>query len=240
MLVIVLVQLIAMVPLLLYLLRDDLHTRFLSHWLDVRSIATLDMAVSSKKCRPNWISFLHSVRSAALDDIVHSASSLKWLSMRGISVSRLQMKVDAWRVDLCDVSLLKTSDLLHIGLDGCRSVTDECVRKIATRCCKLRSIRLKGCENVTDAGISALGAGCSQLQRINLAGCHMVTDAGVIVLGARCSQLYSIDLAGCHKVTDAGVIALAAGSSQLQSINLSGCDKVTDACVQSFGPMVLR
>ena len=211
MLVIVLVQLIAMVPLLLYLLRDDLHTRFLSHWLDVRSIATLDMAVSSKKCRPNWISFLHSVRSAALDDIVHSASSLKWLSMRGISVSRLQMKVDAWRVDLCDVSLLKTSDLLHIGLDGCRSLTDECVRRIATRCCKLRSIRLKGCENVTDAGISALGAGCGQLLSINLRDCYQVTDAGVSALVAGCGQLQSINLAGCYEVTKAGISALRRG-----------------------------
>ena len=211
MLVIVLVQLIAMVPLLLYLLRDDLHTRFLSHWLDVRSIATLDMAVSSKKCRPNWISFLHSVRSAALDDIVHSASSLKWLSMRGISVSRLQMKVDAWRVDLCDVSLLKTSDLLHIGLDGCRSLTDECVRRIATRCCKLRSIRLKGCENVTDAGISALGAGCGQLLSINLRDCYQVTDAGISALVAGCGQLQSINLAGCYEVTKAGISALRRG-----------------------------
>jgi hypothetical protein len=114
----------AMVPLLLHLLNDDLHTRFLSHWLDVRSIAILDVAVSSERCRPHWISFLHLVRSTAIDGMNHSASSVRWLSMRGISVSRLQMKVNAWQLRLCDLSLLKKFDLLHLGLKGCSSVTD--------------------------------------------------------------------------------------------------------------------
>ena len=152
-LLLIVLVLSAMVPFLLHLLNDDLHTHFLSHWLDVSSIAILDVAVSSERCRPHWISFLHLVRSAAIDDMDHSASSVRWLSMRGISVSRLQMKVNAWQVRSCDLSLLKSFELLHIGLNGCRNVTDGC---IAIRCCKLRSICLRGCKKVTDAGISAL------------------------------------------------------------------------------------
>jgi hypothetical protein len=38
------------------------------------------------------------------------------------------MKVDAWQVPGHGLSLLRTIDLLHIGLDGCSSVTDHCLR----------------------------------------------------------------------------------------------------------------
>ena len=73
------------------------------------------------------------------------------------------MKVNAWVVPGCDLSLLRTVDLLHIGLNGCINVTDDCIEMIATRCHKLSTIHLEGCNKVTDAGISALGAGCVEL-----------------------------------------------------------------------------
>ena len=118
--------------------------------------------------------------------MTHDASSMKWLSMRGICVLKLQMKVDAWQVPGHDLSLLRTIELLHIGHNGCSSVTDQCLMVIATRCPKLRSICLRRCIKVTDAGISALGEGCGQLQSINLDGCNKVTDVGISVLSAGC------------------------------------------------------
>ena len=44
------------------------------------------------------------------------------------------MKREAWRVPGCDLSLLKTSGLLHLGLNNCSSVTDECIVKAVNRC----------------------------------------------------------------------------------------------------------
>ena len=125
-----------MVQLLLHTLSDDLHTLLLNHWLDVRSLVSLDVAVSSKSSRPYWMMLLRSLRISSVDNIDHSASSLMWLISRGVCASRIQMKVNAWRVPGCDLSLLKTVNLVHLGLNGCKSVTDECLLKVANKCGK--------------------------------------------------------------------------------------------------------
>ena len=123
-----------MARLLSDLLNDDLHTLLLLHWLDVRSLATLDIAFSSNASRPYWMALIRSVRVTSIDNMVHGASSLMWLIQRGINATRIQMKVDAWRPPGCDLSLLKTKDLRHLGLDNCSNVTDGCSLKMANRC----------------------------------------------------------------------------------------------------------
>ena len=217
------------------LLSDDLQILLLSLCLDVRSLTTLDVAVSSRRLRPNWLTVLRCLRSDAVNNWGHSLSSLMWLSTRGIRASRVRMKMDKSLVRGRDILLVDTSDIVHLGLEGCSNITDQCIVDITYRCRKLRTIDTGGCGQVTDAGVIALGAGCGQLQSINLCGCNKVTDGGVIALGAGCDQLQSINLCRCREVTDAGVIALAAGCVQLQSINLGGCDKVMDAGVIALG-----
>ena len=164
---------------LLTLPSDDLEIAFLSLWLDVRSLTTLDVAVSSHKLRPWWLTVLQYLRSEALDEWGHSLSSLMWLSRRGIRASRLVMKFNTSRVRACDILLLDTSDLVVIGLESCTKITDQCLAELVNRCLKLRTINLGGCDKVTDAGILALSTGCGQLQSINLLGCCKVTDAGI-------------------------------------------------------------
>ena len=195
-------------PSFLTLLGDDLQILFFSLWLDVRSLSTLDVAVSCHRLRPCWMALLKRLRSPAVDGWGHGISSLMWLSKRGIRVSRVQMKMDTSRVRVCDILMVDTSDLVTLGLRDCYNTTDQCVVDIINRCPKLMSIDLGGCRLVTDAGVSALGAGCGQLQSIDLSCCEKVTDAGISALSAGCGQLQRIDLAGCHKVTDAGVSAL--------------------------------
>ena len=197
-----------MVRFLLHELSDDLHTLLLSQWLDVRSLVTLDVAVSSNTSRPYWKTLLGSLRSPSVDNMDHSASSLMWLIQRGICASRVQMKSNAWRVPGCDLSLLKTIGLLHLGLNDCRSVTDECISR-AVGGCRRQSIRRYPSKynEEADAGISALGAGCGQLLSINLTHCKKLTDAGISALSHGCGQLQSINLSGCDKVTD-GLISV--------------------------------
>ena len=113
-----------MARLLSDLFGDDLHTLLLFHWLDVRSLATLDIAVSGNASRPYWLSLLRSLRATSVDNMYHNACSLMWLIQRGINVTRIQMKPYAWRLPGCDLSLLKTMYLIHLGLNGCSGVTD--------------------------------------------------------------------------------------------------------------------
>ena len=92
-----------MAPSLLTLLSYDLQVFFLSLWLDVPSLVNLDVAVSSHDWRPYWMTLLHSLRSAGIDELDHSLASLMWLARRGICARRMQMKVDGLRVRECDV-----------------------------------------------------------------------------------------------------------------------------------------
>ena len=162
----------------------DLHALLLSQWLDIRSIVTLDIAVSSYTLRPYWMTLLRSLRADAIANMHHSASSLMWLIERGTCATRLQMKDDAWRVLGCDHTQLQTIDLVHLSFDGCIDVTNECICNIVERC-YLSSI----CTKVPNTGISAMGHGCGQLQLINLRWCDMVTDVGVSALGQGCPRL---------------------------------------------------
>ena len=150
------------------LLSDDLQIFLLSLWLDVRSLATLDVAVSSRRLRLSWLTVLRCLRSDAVDNWGHSLSSLMWLSKRGIRASRVWMKMDSSPVRGCDILLVDTSDIVHLGLRGCSSMTDQCILDVVYCCHKLRSIDIGSCGQVTDTGVIALGAGCGQLQSIKL------------------------------------------------------------------------
>jgi hypothetical protein len=118
-------------PLFLSVLSRDVHILFLSVWVDIRSLATLDVAVSSNASRPYWMMLLHSLRGGIIDDWGHSISSLMWLAKRGIHATIVQMKVDAWRVRGCDLLMLETDDIVHFRLNGCCNLTDQCIMNMA-------------------------------------------------------------------------------------------------------------
>ena len=202
-------------------LSDDLRILFLSVWLDIRSLVTLDVAVSNHMLRPGWMMILQCLRCSAIDNWGQSMSSLVWLSRRGIRASRLQMKVNTWRVRGFDILLPEIGDLVYLGLNGCSNITDHYTMDIVTRCRWLRDIKLQDYLMVTDAGVSALSHGCSHLQSVDLSRCNKVTDAGVTASSYGCGQLNTIYLGDCSKVTDAGVVALSHGRGQLQSTNLA-------------------
>ena len=102
-------------PFFLTFLSYDVQVFFLSLSLDAPSLVNLDEAVSKHEWRPYWITLLHSVRSAGIDEWCHSCASLTWLTRRGICARRMQMKVDGWRVRGCDLLLLQTIDIVDLG-----------------------------------------------------------------------------------------------------------------------------
>ena len=140
-------------PLFFSMLSFDVRIQFVSLWLDMRSLATLDVAVSNNASRPYWMTLLRSLRGGVIDDWGHSMSSLTWLIRRGIHARRVQMKVDAWRVRGCDLLLLEIDEIVHLGLDGCRNLDDQCVMNVVNNCGKQTSISLRGCDKVTDVGV---------------------------------------------------------------------------------------
>ena len=92
------------------------------------------------------------------------------------------MVADAWQVPVCDLSLLKRTNLLHLGFNACSGLTDRCIQIVVRR---YHAGNIE-CEEITTAGVLALGHGCGQLQSIDLGGCHNVTDTGISALGRGC------------------------------------------------------
>ena len=115
-----LVFLTVMIPLFLSELCYDVHILFISRWLDMRSLATLDVAVSNKASRPYWMTLLRSLRGGMIDGLGHDMSSLMWLMRRGIHALRVRRKGDAWHVRGCDLRLIDADDIVHLDLNGCR------------------------------------------------------------------------------------------------------------------------
>ena len=132
-----------MMPSFFSLLSDDLQTLFLSLWLDVRSLATLDAAVSSHVLRPSWMRLLKSLRCPAIDKWGHGLSSLMWVSRRGIRVSQVLIRVDACRVRGCDIMLLDTSNIVLLDLRGCKNITDQRLIDIVEHSHKPRRAHLR-------------------------------------------------------------------------------------------------
>ena len=184
-----LVALSSMAPLLFSMLGYDLLLFLFSMWMDVPSLANLDVALTCHELRPYWMTLVHSLRAAGIDEWGHSFASLMWLIRRGICARRVQMKVDCWRVFECDLILLQTIDLVHLGLNGCLNITDQCIVNLVYKCYKVNSLEVSRCSGLTDASLSALGAEYGQLQNINLSCRRNLTDAGVSALGAGCGHL---------------------------------------------------
>ena len=76
---------------------------------------------------------------------------------RGINATTVQMRMeyaDASRIRGCDLLLLETDDIEHLGHNGCSNLTDQCIMDIVNRCRKLTRINFHGCDKVADAGTS--------------------------------------------------------------------------------------
>ena len=79
------------------------------------------------------------------------------------------MKMDKSQVRGCEILLVDTSDIVHLGLGECSNMTNQCIVDIVYRCVKLRNIEIGGCGQVTDAGILAL----SQNEDVQPGCCHL-------------------------------------------------------------------
>ena len=90
---------LSMIPLFLSVLSRDVHILLLSVWVVVRSLGTLDVAVSCNSSRQYCLMLLHSLRGGIIDDWGHSISSLMCLTRRGIRAKRVQMQIQMKYVD---------------------------------------------------------------------------------------------------------------------------------------------
>ena len=137
---------------------------FLSEWLDMPSIGTLDMAISSNEYRPSFLRSLQSMRSTDVDSFSDRHREFlgyenggwtgwwwRWLSIRQIYIKSIIVDGDDVRSDLVIPSLQK------VVAD---SFTDDDLYYLVRNCPALRCLRLDNDDDlepvVTHIGLNFL------------------------------------------------------------------------------------
>ncbi|KAL4624979.1 hypothetical protein GN956_G18177 [Arapaima gigas] len=124
--------------------------------------------------------------------------------------------------------------LRKILLRGCRSVSTQGVKALASSCPGLLVVDLSGCSSVTDEGVRALATGCKQLEVVSLRGCSEISSAALLALAQNCRLLQSVYISET-RVTDDGVIGLATGlcSNTIKELQMAHCQFLTDRSVMA-------
>lgn len=131
--------------------------------------------------------------------------------------------------------LAQLTNLAHLNLSCCRSLTEATLESIGTLP-SLTSLNVQLCENMlcSDEAGQAL-SGLTRLNDLDVSGCNCLGDT---TLGAifQLTQLTRLDLSSSNKATDttlAGITALG----RLVCLSLVQCDAVTDVSLPAIASL---
>jgi F-box and leucine-rich repeat protein 2/20 len=219
---------------ILWQINFDFVTPLIWSFLDLRSLAIFDMAITNKAQRSVWIGSLYSISGKILDDWRHGISSLQWLAVRKLKPQRINtVRLRSNRqepLEVSDAILLNLTEghtLTSLRLSG--DIDDAGLCTVLPRCPGLESIELVSMRILTDNCLLALAQECCHIRSITLKNCKLMSDVGLSALGLRCAQLKYLDLQGDTGITDAGISQIAHGCPILECLSMTSCHLVRDA-----------
>ena len=120
-------------------------------------------------------------------------------------------------------------DLKELHLNGCRAISDNCVKLVIERNPNLTKFTLSG-TNLTDVSVIFLAEHCRRLQEFNAYACRKITSVGVKKLAECCLDLSVVDLSENEKnFTGSTIISiLVRGCPNLLELRLSAFDDADD------------
>ncbi|KAJ3238162.1 hypothetical protein HDU81_008309 [Chytriomyces hyalinus] len=132
---------------------------------------------------------------------------------------------------------LKTLNLKNSG------ASDVHVRFIALACPQLATIRLEGCSSLTDDCIIRISQSCSNLETLDLSLVSLITDLSMYSIIQNCHQSQSVrnlSLSGCVRLSTSIIQLLIntlcgkAVSVPLQFLALHGCTNIINSYLVKF------
>ncbi|KAF8389522.1 hypothetical protein HHK36_026217 [Tetracentron sinense] len=112
---------------------------------------------------------------------------------------------------------------------GIRSVGDDGVLSLATRCAQLQEVVLMGVP-LTVLSLNALASNCPSLERMALCNTDSVGDAELGFIAAKFSALKKLCIKNCP-ISDAGVESVGEGCPNLVKLKIKRCRGVTQESV---------
>ena len=191
------------IPLLFRLPTEWLVT-FLSEWLDLLEVGKLDMVVSSKLCRPQFLLSLQDMRSLCLPVSIHYDKLLeskrngwwKWMSCRQIYIEK---------VSLFGVYVQSFLPIPSLRSISAWRVCDEDLKYLVRNCPALTTLELvTTVDAVTETGLHFIADSCAHLERLswivdgtmNSSAHNARTAAAVVNILHSCNHLTEISLSG--------------------------------------------
>ncbi|GFQ02210.1 F-box/LRR-repeat protein 4 [Phtheirospermum japonicum] len=127
----------------------------------------------------------------------------------------------------------KNLEMLVIG--GCRDVTDESIRTLASACCRgLKNLRMDWCLNVSDNSLECVFGLCEKLEVVDVGCCEEVTDGAFRGLGNE-SSLKVLRVSNCPKITVDGIGRVLRACEGLEYVDVRSCPFVTEARCREVG-----
>jgi F-box and leucine-rich repeat protein 2/20 len=246
------------------LFSEDWIITLISNYLDVCSVNMLDTSISNRIERTLWLASLRFLNMESFHEFEHSSLSLRWLILRGVQTTKIQIKPSDQRTiqesfDGIDIPLL-----VYVDFSLCLHLSDDSISSLALGCPHLKTLILRGCR-IKDAAIEAVSKLCRDLTTLNIDGCIELTGACLHYLADGCSHLQDIDLRwmnemrpldlaalvrgcqdlhtvslGSHLVTDNQLTALVTGCPNLLSLVLKVCSELTDDGLSAVGSSCLK
>ncbi len=119
------------------------------------------------------------------------------------------------------------SNLVHLNLPNCTTLTDSFLVFLAVQCSNLRTLGLHNCLLLTDQGLTKVAQLCPHVVNLDISNCMGLTDTGVNKAVEILATLQVLNCMGCN-VTNSLLITISAKKAiSITSLYLSGCTHIT-------------
>ena len=134
----------------------------LSEWLDLKSVARLDTAMTNRDHRPSTLSNFERMKFLQMNGILLKGKAVKWLSLRKIPLEHLLFDSSIGAGFLGGVTLPFLKKL------ECEAINDLSMHCLVSTSPLLQSIKFGSTSTISDAGLMHIMDHCPILQQLSL------------------------------------------------------------------------
>ncbi|XP_072016777.1 LOW QUALITY PROTEIN: uncharacterized protein [Amphiura filiformis] len=181
------------------------------------------------------------------------AESLKELNVSGCSNGELSgdslllhasrcynlKRLDASWCSVTDNGLTAINDSIHqlnsLCLNGCREVSDQCLRAVIEKHGKSLSVlEVFGCFNLSTDSLMFIGDTCKHLRTLNIGQCYKLTDESIANLAPHIKGVRHLDLRGCKQIRDWCIRKIVRHCKKLESLVLANCSHIGNTALNEI------
>uniref|UniRef100_A0A7C8ZBF2 F-box/LRR-repeat protein 15-like leucin rich repeat domain-containing protein n=1 Tax=Opuntia streptacantha TaxID=393608 RepID=A0A7C8ZBF2_OPUST len=203
------------------------------YWVSDRSI--IDLSKFLRQASTVKLSFCSRLTSSAFFTMLKNCPSLSSLEMEKAGMGQQSFAV----------SNVYNPGIRALILGSNKTLSNECLEKIALSCPNLELLDISDCPAITRKGIGEIVRHCTRLRHLQMSGCLAIkslgidaklqkleelhasgsglNDEGLIVVARKCPALIKLDVTNCSGVTSKGVKEIVYRCTRLREINLHWC-----------------